>query len=341
MGDGTKENPYTREDVLRLIKQNGNTAEGLDLSRKVFEEGINLSGLNRLDLNFFGIILNNAQLFRANFKGSNLDLADMKGANLQYANFNPSGKRPTSLQGIDLRGAYLENAEFKEADLSSAQFQGGQRPLFPAFLNNTDFRGANLYLANFTGCHFYGTKLEGAFIRGADITEAYLGDADWGNYKIGEEIGKGAKRDLYAAEHRYRQLKMWYNQSGYYDITAKFYYREMEARRKALKWRSKDLHHRLYTEFMRALFGYGEKWGRVVYWMAAFLILFAAAYYFWGKLEPLDSLYYSAVSFTALGYGKWALEPIGWVKGLGALEAFVGVFMMALLLVTFVRKWTR
>ena len=32
MGDGTKENPYTREDVLRLIKENGGTAKELDLS---------------------------------------------------------------------------------------------------------------------------------------------------------------------------------------------------------------------------------------------------------------------------------------------------------------------
>jgi len=30
MGDGTKENPYTREDVLRLIEENGGTAKGLD-----------------------------------------------------------------------------------------------------------------------------------------------------------------------------------------------------------------------------------------------------------------------------------------------------------------------
>jgi len=32
MGDGTQENPFTREDVLRLIEENGGTAKGLDLS---------------------------------------------------------------------------------------------------------------------------------------------------------------------------------------------------------------------------------------------------------------------------------------------------------------------
>ena len=29
MGDGIAENPYTREDVLKLIEENGGTAEGL------------------------------------------------------------------------------------------------------------------------------------------------------------------------------------------------------------------------------------------------------------------------------------------------------------------------
>ena len=49
-----------------------------------------------------------------------------------------------------------------------------------------------------------------------------------------------------------------------------------------------------------------------------------------------------AASFTALGYGNWAPEPQGWAgRVLGAGESFMGVFMMALFLVTFTRKMTR
>ena len=36
MGDGTEQNPLTREDVLRLIEENVGKAIGLDLSEKVF-----------------------------------------------------------------------------------------------------------------------------------------------------------------------------------------------------------------------------------------------------------------------------------------------------------------
>ena len=339
-----KGKPLTREDVLKLIEQNGGKADGLNLSEKVFVEQIDLS-----DLDLSGIKLTNLRLFRANFNGSNLERAIMQKASLGYATFNPLNSKGASLKGVDLRWANLHDAEFRGADLTVAQFQetpvqavvhppelqGKLLELLPASLERTDFRGANLFRANFKGCYFYGTKLEGAFIRGADILEAHLEEADWGNYKIGEEN----KKDFYSAENRYRLLKVWYTNASIYDIAAKFYYREKEAKRKALKWYSR---HRLALEVLRALFGYGEDWKRVLYWMGLVVFGSAAAYYLSGELNLLYSLYFSVVSFTALGYGKWVdITPQGWAQALGAFQSFTGVFLMALLLVTFVRKWTR
>ena len=51
MGDGTKDNPYTREDVLKLIEDNGGDARRLDLSGRWFEAGINLQNLPLEDIN--------------------------------------------------------------------------------------------------------------------------------------------------------------------------------------------------------------------------------------------------------------------------------------------------
>ena len=90
--------------------------------------------------------------------------------------------------------------------------------------------------------------------------------------------------------------------------------------------------------------GYGERPLQVIASAAVVVLSLALIYFIIGTLIPntfLNSLYYSAVSFTALGYGSWAPEPTGWVKGLGAFEAFLGVFMMALFLITFIRKMTR
>jgi hypothetical protein len=139
---------------------------------------------------------------------------------------------------------------------------------------------------------------------------------------------------------------VWYAQSGYHDIAAKFYYREKEASRKALKWRSKSsFRHRFALQLSYWVFGHGEGWKRLLFgWIVGVIFIFAAIYYLWGSFNSAtfwDTLYYSATSFSALGYGNWAPQPSGWVKGMGAVEAIIGVFMMALLLVTFVRKWTR
>lgn len=336
MGDGTKENPYTREDVLRLIEENGEKAEGLDLSRQRFIEAIDLS-----ELDLSGTKLTNVHLFRANFNGSNLDRAIMQEANLGYATFNPVKSKIASLQSTDLSGALLHNAEFREADLTGAQFQGESRPPhLAASLQDTDFRGAKLFLADFKGCYFYGAKLEGARIRGADIYEAHLEEVDWGSYIVGEEISK----EFYFAEHVYRRLKLWYRAAGMYDTSAKFYYREKEANRKSLRLFSKSWNHRIASQLSYWVFGHGEAWKRLLFWIAGFILLFALIYFAIGTLTPntfLNSLYYSAVSFVALGYGSWVKEATGWMKGLGVFETFLGFFMMTLLLVTFVRKWTR
>ena len=95
MGNGTKEKPLTREDVLRLIEENGGKTVGLDLSGKEFESGIDLSKLN-----LSGIILEGASLTDAHFEGSALLGAHPEGADLSFAHF----------EGAELFFTYLEGA---------------------------------------------------------------------------------------------------------------------------------------------------------------------------------------------------------------------------------------
>lgn len=53
----------------------------------------------------------------------------------------------------------------------------------------------------------------------------------------------------------------------------------------------------------------------------------------------LNSLYFSVVTFTTLGYGD--ILPIGISKLFAAIEALLGGFILALFVVTFVKKMTR
>ena len=346
---GTKENPLTREDVKAKIKEHGGP-KGLDLSENVFEEAIDLS-----DLDLHGIILKGSrfpthfegdQLMGAKFNGSDLFGADLRSINFKYAQFTMFNNQPTYLVIADLRGSSLLNTNFQGADLTRSKFGGVEEAGgYPAAMpDHTDFRGANLFGVNFKGCYFYGSKFEGAYIRGADIFDAHLEDVDWGNYKIGEETGEEKKRDFYSAENIYRRLKQWYTNAGRYDIAGEFFFREMTAQRNGIKWWPQP-RHRLWSKFVSLICGYGERPLRVIGWAASVVLVSALVYFIAGSVWEWwafwNSLYFSAVSFTALGYGSWLGMTNDWIKGIGTFESFIGVFTMALFLITFVRKMTR
>jgi len=345
-----KEKPLTREDVLRLIEENGGTAKGLDLSGKRFEAGINLRGLN-----LKGIILNRA-FFPTRDEIHDFRIS-MQPAQLQGANLMQAQLQKADLALAQLQGANLMAAELQEAHLLSANLQG-------ALLRMAQLQGAYLSHAQLQGAELYRTRLEGASLHQVKLSpDTELEDADWGSYILGEE-----KSGLFDwAVSTYRQLKVWYKNAGISDIEGEFLYREMKCKRKQFWWgtrrpRLKDLIRPFKPkELLRAIIprkphwwtlltiyellcGYGEKLKRIILWV--FLIIFglAAAYYFWGSFTSSsfwDTLYYSAASFTALGYGQWAPQPTGWAKGMGAAEAIIGVFLIALFLVTFTRKMTR
>lgn len=329
MGDGTKENPYTREDVLRLIKENGDTAEGLDLSEMVFEGGIDLRGLNNNHLQ--GIILNKARF----------PLSLRRGAPLRGA----------KLKGVHLEGAHLRSAHLEEADLSDAYLES-------ANLGGTHLEGANLSGTHLGSAYLGGAHLQGAILLSAEFSrDTGLGSVDWGNYILGDE-----SMGFDGAADTYRRLKVWYTNAGIYDTAGEFFFSEMTAQRKGIKWWPKPtqrkrinwwIHprHRAWSAIHSFVSGYGERPLRVVRFGALVLFLSTIFYFLLRGVAPYDlsaqsflsSLYYSAVSFTALGYGPWFSDTSvhSWVQGAGAAEAFIGVFTIALFLVTFTRKMRR
>jgi uncharacterized protein YjbI with pentapeptide repeats len=334
----------TRDDVLRLMEKHGGP-EGLDLRQADLRQA-NLSGLD----------LHGADLFEANLKEGNLQYAKLQGARLWKANLEQA-----ELANAKLQQAHLDSANLEAADLRWANLQGAtlgfarleRADLLEANLEGAYLLAANLYRARLSSANLQGSQLaanfEAADLRGADLRRACLAyatirDADlegacWGTYVLGEEI-EGAFDEAASA---YRALKQRHTEAGMYDIAGEFHYREMEARRK-LAWKERRLPHAVTMYALRFLYGYGERPERVIGWAAAVVFGLALAHWLLGTVAGgfPEALYYSAVSFPALGYGGWAPEPQGWAgRFLGAGESFIGVFMMALFLVTFTRKMTR
>jgi uncharacterized protein YjbI with pentapeptide repeats len=365
--------PITRENLLELIRRNGGSAHGLNLSGRTFETAIELSGMHLdgiildeanlsgsypPDLNFTGEFLDgrDARTLGAILVGAKLTTASLRNAELSFVNFESA-----DLSDADLREAYLYNTRLRKATLEQCNFTEARLPwadlweanlrfsnLKKADLSNANLMSSDLLEANLEGAHLFEAELSGANLAEANLSGANmtgvkfdsdteLANVKWGNYILDEEkIGHFEE-----AVDIYRRLKQWYMNAGIYDVAGEFFFREMTAKRKNTEW-SPNPFPRIYSKFLSILCGYGEKYIRVIFSAVTVFVLLAIIYWLFGGLNFLSALYFSGVSFTALGYGGWVnAPPQDWIKGMGVLESFIGVFMMALFLVTFTRKMTR
>ncbi|RZK47857.1 MAG: two pore domain potassium channel family protein [Pedobacter sp.] len=133
----------------------------------------------------------------------------------------------------------------------------------------------------------------------------------------------------------YKTFKKIYQSQGDDDIARFYFIRENEFMRKRMKgWNyiTKSLSY-YYWE-------YGRKPHRIIYLSLAVIVLFGLIYWLSSDLISAntnnknfnlgDSLYFSTITFTTLGYGDFS--PVGWLKMLSALEAFLGVINMGFLI---------
>lgn len=376
----TEEKPLTNEDVLRLIKENRGRAKGLDLSGREFEKGIDLRDRDLKRIILTKVNLSDAHLEGANLQRAHLEGTILTGAHLERADLRRAQAQEAKMSDVQFHEAYLQHAHLEGADLRRAHLEGVHlryihlegANLREAHLEGADLRNALLQEAHLQGAQLQDADLTRANLQGTHLHETELSASTklvrvhWGDYIVGEE----KKQYFLWALDIYRRLKMWYASVGMYGIAADFYYREMEASRKnAQRQIHREFEKSKGWKFLRFLFkqrdlgncvrlwiyrltcGYGERPWQVVIWGISVLFGLALLYFFLRGVAPYtltvqafwSSLYYSAVSFTALGYGPWfsAGSVRSWAQGLGAAEAIIGVFTIALFLVTFTRKMRR
>lgn len=339
-----QDRPITRDDVLKIIAANGGITSGIDLSNRNMA-GIDLSGLDLRGIDFrdsnFRPVGGSTTEPAARFDSSNLEGCRLDGATFFTAYMKSTNLSGTSAKKADFTFADLTDADFSSANLQSARFAYSN-------LDKTVFKLASL---------------DGAFFRDAKLETAYFTQAEWGDkYRLGDE-----EESYVWAEQTYKALKQRHRTSLLDDIAGEFRYRELWSRKRGQNERLRasiknhspraivsTLSRVIPLTVADVLFGFGERWKRVVLWWFIIVGSFALAYFIWSvTVQPvfpghttieeyaLYSFYYSIASFSALGYGSWVLEPIGWAKYAGLAEAILGPIMIALFITTFTRIWSR
>jgi glucose uptake protein GlcU len=110
-------------------------------------------------------------------------------------------------------------------------------------------------------------------------------------------------------------------------------------------FRNKDFHHLLREQLLSYIswltWGYGEKPFRIIFNSLCIILLFSGIYFFSSNQNlsnnSINSIYYSIITFTTLGYGDIVPNTDG-LKLVSAIEALIGAFSMGLIIAGYTTK---
>ena len=331
----------------------------------------NLQGAYMRRVNLQGAWLFGTNLQRATLWDTNLQDAYMEGAQLQGAIFESANLQRARLLQADLQGAIFKSANLQRACLTGADLRQAS---FPA----TNLKEAKLDSSHLEKVVLFAAKsLEGAY-----FYNAFLDDTRMRREQLGDAIGEEQEEEYEEAREAYLALKNNFAEIGRYDDAAWAYCRERRMEKKcSAPWRARRFHGEtqlgdvwvrggvvrkrvialptwharvlwfyarhtlkwLSDWFVELLCGYGESLWRVLGWMFASLLGFAA--YYWrisgvwlvesnGAAKAATSfwhyLIYSAGAFTTTQFTRLQAADDR-VRMVTAFQAIVGIFLAGLL----------
>ena len=192
--DSAKDHPTVMEVLTAFIRDqsrepwptsDSGAQEGPRSTRPDVQAAITVVGRRNakrdlLPVDFAGVHLTGAILWRADLALASLAGADLTRANLREAVLTAAVLRDADLAGANLDGADLRDADLAGANLTNAVLTGAS--LRMANLTNARLVGANLsldlYGVNLTAADLYGADLTGADLTDANLAGAYLTNAD-------------------------------------------------------------------------------------------------------------------------------------------------------------------
>lgn len=339
--------------------------------------GANISWSNLSNTDFGASILRDVHLHGSNFEEAILNAANLENARGLNSSFRKSKLRGANLTGAWLMGVDFTEADFweanlKDADLSSSNFRDSS--LARANLTGTFLGGADLRGAAFSYGYIDDAEInEGTKFGGKSQWEV------WSDQRAAESIpyipfsnpllrilGRPFTYpdDLEQAELQYRATQRTLRENDLRELP-ELAVREKHARRK------KAVVEREYWSWIKFAFyrwplGYGEKVRNVIVTSLTTIVLFGLIYPYTGGMESTgeqgetfafdnvisvapeapemaeiiwSNLYFSAVTFSTLGYGD--IHPASkTTQALASVEALLGALLMAYLVFVLGRRTT-
>lgn len=354
-------NASLRNTDLSQADLSGATCTGCDLSHSVLDDAC----LDRTTLDVAA--LSHASGVEATFTDATLAGTDLSYARLERADLSSAGLTEATLNDASLRRATCCEATFEdatlketilvEADLTDANLEH-------AALIRTDLRGASL-----ADAHLYGSVHDNCRVDHRTTFDAVcsyermIPDDD----RLSDIVTNGSVDLLDKAIWTYGALQTISRENKLNQQASDYYVRQHDTQRRQV-WARRKYLRGLKAEGARWVMKYGEGIWNVVYTALAVIVVSALLYPLSaigglkrsssnrvltyatsGSLDPLtaegignlsailgESLYFSVVTFTTLGYGDWI--PLGYAKGLATVESLVGTFIASLLIYVLARR---
>lgn len=270
------------------------------------------------------------------------------------------------LIGADFTDANVSGADFSDTDLRKSAFED-------ATAQRTNFRGANLERATVCDADLRGADLEMARLDGTNLTgsriteKTVLGDRVVYELEMKEQTNRYAKEDaLENATRTYGKLEQL-SEDNSLNRQASQYYRKAKDIRRRFNWQTNSYLSAMIAEVSRLFTGYGNRPWRVILTSVTLILLAGLIYPVVGGLHRtaarpdvlrpitdisqvtfsdsgislLNSIYFSIVTFTTLGYGNFEPNTVVGRYVAGA-EALIGTVLLALLVAVLTRStWLR
>lgn len=304
-----------RKLILEKLNSKDSFAEGnftmVDFSRLEFKDVVFRNS------NLTGADFSHSILWHSDFEGANLAAVNLAAADISTANF-----KNTNLFKSNLSSARCWSTDFSYANLTEAE-------LFKADLLNAKLFNSRLWQANISGVK--------------SLTKDNFKDKNNPVYSV--NISEKHCRE---ARDTYIILKQYFLENGRNNDAHWASFREMVMERKCLL-QNKDARY-LPSLIMGLICGYGEKPNRVVLSSVVIILFYAVVYYLLNAIAPsgavsyqvrfLETIYYSIVTFTTVGYGDFVPKAKDLIRLLAASEAFLGAFTMGLFVFTLARRYS-